>query len=114
MTLVDSLVAVIKSAGQPTEADSQRDGFLSYKSESHALGLGLAAGFFATAHGETRLLALVYAAAVYGRSVEANSGQRRRLWTDIRTEPHYALGGAVAGSAFGILAGWVTRLAGQL
>jgi hypothetical protein len=113
MTFLESIIAFIKPAGVPTESDSDRDGFLSYKSETHAAGLGLAAGFFATAHGETQLLALVYGAAVYGKAYEA-SGQRRRLWTDVRSEPHYALGGAVVGAAFGILAGWITRLAGQL
>ncbi|WP_167599521.1 hypothetical protein [Halorussus marinus] len=113
MTLLETAVAFVKSAGQPTESDSERDGFLSYKSETHAVGLGIAAGFFATAHGETQLLALVYGAAVYGKAYEA-SGQRRRLWKDVRSEPHYALGGAVAGSVFGILAGWLVRLAGQL
>jgi hypothetical protein len=82
MTLVETVVAFVNSAGQPTDADSDRDGFLSYKSETHAVGLGLAAGFFATAHGETQLLALVYGAAVYGKAYEA-SGQRRR-----RGRPH--------------------------
>jgi hypothetical protein len=113
VTLVETVVAFVKSAGQPTEADSERDGFLSYKSETHAVGLGLAAGFFATAHGETQLLALVYGAAIYGKAYEA-SGQRRQLWKDVRKEPHYALAGIVAGSAFGIFAGWIVRLAGQL
>lgn len=107
-SLLEALITVAKQAGQPTEADTKRDGAFSYKSETHAAGLGIAAGFASTAHGETKLLSLVYGAAVYGKSQEANDGQRRRLWTDIRREPHYALGGVVTGSILGVLTGWAT------
>lgn len=107
-SILESLIAFLKAAGQPTEADTTRDGAFSYKSETHAAGLGIAAGFASTAHGQQRLLSIVYAAAVYGKAQEANQGQRRRLWTDVRHEPHYALGGVVAGSMLGVLVGWAT------
>jgi len=107
MSVLEAIIAFLKTAGQPTEADTNRDGAFSYKSETHAAGLGIAAGFASTAHGDTRLLGVVYAAAVYGKSQEAN-GQRRRLWQDVRKEPHYAVGGVVTGSILGVLTGWAT------
>lgn len=106
-SFLEALIAFAKTAGQPTEASTERDGAFSYKSETHAAGLGIAAGFASTAHGETKLLSLVYAAAVYGKAQEAN-GQRRRLWTDVKKEPHYAVGGVVTGSVLGVLVGWAT------
>lgn len=99
---LEYIIAIIKSAGQPTEADSERDGFLSYKSESHAAGMGIAAGFYYGAEGNTRLLSLVYTGAVYGTAKEKN-GQRGRIWRDIVKEPHYALGGVIVGVLLGIL-----------
>jgi len=107
MSILEFLLRFIKTAGQPTEADTDRDGFLSYKAETHSVGLGIAAGFAASAHGETKLLALVYGAAVYGKSMgEDESGQRRRLWKDVKAEPHYAVGGVVLGSVLGQLAAY--------
>jgi len=106
-TFLEALIAVLKAAGQPTEADTSRDGAFSYKSETHAAGLGIAAGFAATAHGETKLLSLVYGAAIYGK-VQESSGQRKRLYKDIRREPHYALGGVVTGAVLGTLVGKAT------
>lgn len=106
-TFLEFLIAFAKTAGQPTEADTERNGAFSYKSETHAAGLGIAAGFASTAHGETKLLSLVYGAAIYGK-VQESSGQRRRLWQDIRKEPHYALGGVVTGAVLGTLVGNAT------
>mgnify|MGYP000333177103 FL=1 len=77
MSLLEAIIAFAKTAGQPTEADTERDGAFSYKSETHAAGLGIAAGFAVSAHGEQKLLSAVYAAAIYGKAQEA-TGQRRR------------------------------------
>lgn len=99
-SLINRIVTWTESAGVPTEADSKRNGFLSYKSESHAASMGIAAGWYYGAQGETQLLSFVYGAAVYGRSYEA-SGQRRRLFKDIAREPHYALAGVVVGAVLG-------------
>lgn len=102
--LAQYIVLLIKQfvgeAGTTGESNTDRDGFLSHKAETHALGMGLAAGFYFGARGETRLLSVVYGAAVYGKAHWAN-GQRRRLLMDIRKEPHYALGGVVAGVGLG-------------
>lgn len=106
-TFLETLITFAKTAGQPTEASTERDGAFSYKSETHAAGLGIAAGFAVTAHGDRKLLSAVYAAAIYGKAQEAN-GQRRRLWEDVKREPHYALGGVVTGSVLGALTGWAT------
>lgn len=40
-----SLREWIKQAGAPTESDSERDGFLSYSGEVHAVGVGIYYGF---------------------------------------------------------------------
>lgn len=99
-TFLEYLIAFAKTAGAPRESSTERNGAFSYKSETHAAGLGIAAGFASTAHGETKLLSLVYGAAIYGK-VQGDGGQRKRLWQDIRREPHYAVSGIVVGSVLG-------------
>lgn len=105
------MILFVKAAGASTEANSKRDGFLSYHAESHAAGMGIAAGWFATAEGRTDLLGLVYAAAVYGKA-HATNGKRRRILRDIRQEPHYALGGVVLGAMLGMLGNLVIDAGG--
>jgi hypothetical protein len=102
--MLAELLAFIKAAGAKSESDSDRDGFLSYHAESHAAGLGIAAGWFATATGETRLLSVVYGAAVYGKAQGTNE-KRRRIVRDVVEEPQYALAGVVVGAAVGTVAG---------
>ena len=105
MTLLDRVVSLLKSTSAASEATTDRNGFLSYAAETHALGMGLAAGWFVAATGETQLLGVVYGAAVYGRT--RGEGQKRsEILNDIATEKHYALGGIVAGA----LLGTVTRI----
>lgn len=98
--MIQRFIQFIKDAGAKTEKASDRDGFLSYHAESHAAGMGLAGGFMATAAGETKLLGLVYAAAVHGTAKERN-GKRRRILLDVVQEMHYALGGIVVGALLG-------------
>jgi len=99
--LVLFIKSFVASAGAKTESASKRDGFLSYHAESHALGMGIAAGWFFAATGRTELLGMVYAAAVYGKAHEVNGGKRRRILEDVRQEWHYALGGVVLGAVLG-------------
>lgn len=103
MKHIDRLVRFVKSAGAASEAATDRNGFLSYHAETHAVGLGVAAGFAAVAWGRESLLSLVYAAAVHGR-VGQSDGKRRRVVKDCRQEPHYCLGGIVMGA---LLAAWM-------
>ncbi|GGM64397.1 hypothetical protein J2752_000437 [Halarchaeum rubridurum] len=109
-SVLDRVVAWIKAAGAASETDSARDGFLSYHAESHALGLGLAAGWFFVATGQTQLLSIIYAAAVYGRARTVNGGARRRVLADVTQEWHYALGGVVAGAVLATLLALVRTL----
>ena len=102
--MLEEALRWVKSAGAVSESDSDRDGFLSYHAESHAAGMGIAAGWFATATGETQLLSIVYAAAVYGKAQGTND-KRRRIVRDVVEEPHYGLGGIVVGAALGAVVG---------
>ncbi len=99
--VVSTIKTFVASSGAKSESSYERDGFLSYHAESHALGLGLAAGWFFAATGRTELLSLVYAAAVYGKAHGVNGGKRRRILVDVKQEWHYALGGVVAGAVVG-------------
>lgn len=101
-SILDRIIDVIKQAGTPGEENTTRSGAFSHKAETHAAAMGLAAGWFATTQGETQLLSIVYAAAVYGRNLEA-SGQRRRVIQDVIKEPHYALFFAATGALLGTL-----------
>jgi len=96
------LIPFVESAGAPTEGDYDRNGFLSYHAETHALGMGIAAGWWYGATGSNELLSLVYGAAVNGRA-HASNGKRRRILKDIVQEPHYSLGGVVLGAVLGTL-----------
>jgi hypothetical protein len=107
MTLLETAIRLTKQAGAKREAQTARDGFLSYHAESHALALGLAAGWFAAVQGEMALLSAIYSAAVYGKaSGLGDSPKRRRLLVDVTQEPHYGLAGVVAGALLGAVAGW--------
>lgn len=101
-TILKRLVIFAKHAGAEKESMTKRDGFLSYHAETHALAMGLAAGWWYGAEGNTELLSLVYAAGVNARAHAAN-GKRRRILRDITQEPHYALAGVVAGAVLGAL-----------
>jgi hypothetical protein len=101
-TILKRLIRFSKQAGAVDEESFDRNGFLSYHAETHAAGMGIAAGWWYGAEGETQLLSWVYGAAVYGRA-HASNGKRRRILKDIAQEPHYALGGVVVGAVLGSL-----------
>lgn len=98
--MLKKIIQRLKEAGAKSESSFDRDGAFSYHAETHAAGMGLAAGYVATAHGETKLLGVALGAAVHGRAAERN-GKRRRILMDIVDEWHYALGGIVVGGVIG-------------
>jgi len=102
LTSIDQIVRLIKQAGGPSESATERDGFLSYAAETHAVGAGLGFGFTIAASGELRYFGVVYQAVILG-----NRGGRlfqRQLLEDVTKEKQYFLGGLVAGSVLGLIA----------
>lgn len=94
-----SLTRFGRQAGAATESDTDRSGFLSYHAETHALGVGLAAGFYYGATGDKRLMA-----AIVGIALAAERGATAldpKIVDDIRSEPHYALVGVIPGYVLG-------------
>ena len=43
--MLSKIIKRIKEAGAPTEESTDRDGFLSYSGETHAIGVGIYHGF---------------------------------------------------------------------
>jgi hypothetical protein len=100
--MIHRLIRLFKDAGAKSEDATARDGAFSYHAETHAVAVGIAAGFFAVATGRERLLGLVYGAAVAGEARGMDeSHKRRRILLDCKQEPHYALAGAVVGGLLG-------------
>jgi hypothetical protein len=80
----------------PTESDSEYDGFASYSSEWHAMGIGFAVGF-ASVMPVPRLKRFVFG--VVGLGDETRSKAMR----EARKESWYALGAVIAGALFGLV-----------
>lgn len=98
----ETLLQLVKTAGAASEDDTERDGFLSYAGETHALGTGLGVGFVAMATGRTRLLGLLLVAVLYGR--QGKTALSPRLFRQLVEElPYFAVGLALGGG-FGLLA----------
>lgn len=105
---LDRVIAFIEGAGHPVEAETERDGFLSYSAEVHAAGAGAGLGFMIAASGELRYFGLLYEGLIVGnRGDQWFSGE---LLRDVRKEKHYFLGGLLVGAAFGLAAQAVTGL----
>jgi len=100
MKHLDRIITFVRTAGGASETATDRNGFLSHHTETHALGIGLAAGFTAVAFNEASLLGIVYGAAAHGR-VQESEGRRRSITQDCMSEPQYALAGLVAGGVLG-------------
>lgn len=102
LTLLDRVIHLIKQAGAPSESATKRDGFLSYKSETHAVGAGLGLGFAIAVSGELSILGVLLTFVLYG-----NRGEKiltPELVNDIRSEMQYFLGGLFVGLLLGVIA----------
>ena len=85
----------ILDADAPTEADSERDGLLSYAGEWHALEVGLLAGFTTAYTGKLELAAIFAGIVLGGRKLGVAHLQ------DARKEAGYAGAAFVAGALLG-------------
>lgn len=89
----------IKSASAKSESDSNRNGFLSHRSETHALGVGMGLSWLALVTGDMALLGIVIPAITSG--LRAKDKEFSKILKDVYEEPHYSLFGLVLG---GVLA----------
>lgn len=94
------LLQFVRSAGAGEESETDRNGFLSYHAESHAVGVGAGLGFSYGATGDKQYAGLLLSAAVAGLRGHRD-GAKSRVLNDVRQEPHYALGGFVLGALAG-------------
>jgi len=92
---------LLEDAGAPSEQVTDRNGFLSFHAETHALGVGLGIAWVAIVTGRLQLLGLVLPAITAG--LRAKDKAFGKILTDVRQEPHYALGGLAAGGFLGLL-----------
>jgi hypothetical protein len=83
----------------PTEADSKRDGFLSYATEWHSLTIGAGAGLVGglTYGTEMQAVGLTAMLAVVAVALGLKTATRLRssVTVEIRKEPWYAIGGVL-------------------
>jgi len=91
-----------------SESDRDRDGFLSYTAEWHALSVGLFAGITYAITGREAIAGVV-AATVFGLR-EARTGHMK----DVRKEAGYTGGGFLFGVGAGVLLRELTGLFGGL
>jgi hypothetical protein len=89
---------------EPTEEASERDGFLSYAVEVHALGLGVGAGMTAALTGRWEIVGVTGSVALGVGGAAVSSAPVAR---NITREPWYFLGGL----AVGLVAGAAIRVA---
>lgn len=102
--MIDGIRKRVKEAGAPTEDSTERNGFLSYKSETHATAVGISSGVAITATGNVQLAGMLLtlaSAGIRGTKVE----QKSRVARDIYREPHYAIAGLAAGWLVGKFTG---------
>lgn len=104
-----STVASVELPDGATEADTERDGFLLYAGEWHALVLGGGAGLAAGATGNWQL-AVVVASAAFGvgaavRSKGTVENPSLPAIGEVKQEPWYACAGLLVGTVVGALLG---------
>lgn len=88
------ILEIFRSASAPSEDDSARDGFASWKGETHAIAYGFTLGFlFASPHPELQAIAV---ATLICREC-ARYKLKRRIAREIRDEIQYFLPAIVAG-----------------
>lgn len=101
--MLDRLIDLVIDAAKPTERQSDRDGFLSYAIEVHALAIGAGVGFTAVTTGTPQL-----AAGVISVALGLNRGRVQlnpTVTADIRREPAYFIGGLGLGASVAVLVG---------
>jgi hypothetical protein len=91
---------VISLPDAGTEAETERDGLLSYAGEWHALIIGGGAGFGSAVTGAPEAAGAVALAALGLRAGKRLRG--RGVLAEIRREPWYAIGGTALGYAVGL------------
>lgn len=108
--MIDEIVEWVREAGRSREKDSDRDGFLSYAHESHAVGYGLGLGFaVVAAHAGFPFVLFLVLAALGGIQIGRLAFGDARVMEEIREEPQYFLpallvGAVIAAGIFGELA----------
>lgn len=93
------LMQWIRDAGAVKESDSERDGFLSYHAESHAVAVGMGIGWLALVTGDMQLLGIVIPAITAG--LRAKNKEFGKILKDVYQEPHYSVMGVVVGGVIG-------------
>lgn len=102
-TVISRLIAFARHAGAQSESDYDRNGAFSYHAETHAFAIGAGFGVAAPITGKVQLVGAVIALVT-----AANRGPKLtspKIGDDVRQEPHYLLGGLVAGLLVGGLVG---------
>jgi hypothetical protein len=101
--ILTRLATFIRHAGAPSERATPRDGVLSYASEVHALGIGLAAGLLtglavvAGAPVEVLVASPAYVVARWALDLRALPAGVDPHLRDVVAEPAYALFGVASG-----------------
>lgn len=99
---------LLEDAGAPSEQATERDGAFSYHAETHSAGVGAGIAWFAIVTGDLALLSLILPAITAG--LHAKDKNFGKILTDVRQEPHYALGGALVGALLGIIVRYSLRI----
>jgi len=89
-----------------SESESAREGWLSHRGEFHAAGWGAAAALMALATNDVRYLAMGVGW-VFTRGADGNIPERIPYGSQLKKEPLYVAGHAVAVYAVGKMALWV-------
>jgi len=119
MSIIDRVIAFIKSSSGPSERATERDGLLSYAGEWHAVALGGGLGVYAALTQDPQLMvALLGLSLGLGSAGEARRQLRKALSKiggdgessglgQVVREPWYSAGAGLAGWLIG---GGVTRV----
>lgn len=99
--MIRRLLRYVRQAGAKEESDTERDGFLSHKAETHAAGVGVGAGWLLTATGNEQLLGVVLPAITGG--LRGKKDGPSVIYRDVLDEPHYAIASLVVGGVLGLL-----------
>ncbi|ELZ05579.1 hypothetical protein [Natrialba aegyptia] len=100
-TVLSRLVRLIRQAGAPSEDSYERDGAFSWHAESHAAGIGIGVAMVAATTGEFRYVSALLAIA-FGVNRELAPSDDG-IVEDLRSEPHYLIGGLALGLCLGAL-----------